>query len=180
MPAPHAGVSRLRGRNLTRPRRFRHDAPRGSNGIAALRRYATKRQDCVRLRPSGLPQGAVKSNREPAEVTTPGTMTRKGAAPPATSCRTRSMGMAAAPSAEPMGGGAVMRDEPATLMCHVVLLPGHCPRRTILDRSSVSARGLERPLARRRDSQDPVSGGGKYDSCGGRKSDSRQHGLAAG
>jgi len=25
-----------------------------------------------------------------------------------------------------------------------------------------------------------VSGGGKYDSCGGRKSDSRQHGLAAG
>jgi hypothetical protein len=25
-----------------------------------------------------------------------------------------------------------------------------------------------------------VSGGGKFDSCGGRKSDSRQHGLAAG
>jgi hypothetical protein len=25
-----------------------------------------------------------------------------------------------------------------------------------------------------------VSGGDKFDSCGGRKSDSRQHGLAAG
>jgi hypothetical protein len=25
-----------------------------------------------------------------------------------------------------------------------------------------------------------VSGGGKYDDCGGRKSDSRQHDLAAG
>jgi hypothetical protein len=27
---------------------------------------------------------------------------------------------------------------------------------------------------------DPVSGGDKFDTCGGRKSDSRQHGLAAG
>jgi hypothetical protein len=41
-------------------------------------------------------------------------------------------------------------------------------------RESCSSSDLQQP------SMTGVSDGGKFDSCGGRKSDSRQHGLAAG